>query len=134
MSGNAFLIGSEVEFAKWGLKTCTLDDIKMAKAPFSMPISITSNFLARKVRRLETRCSHSIQRYVNGDVNNGGFDPVDGNGGTNAEFAGTVVAGEVDCVRNGGEVNAADRGQVKQVSPDELSDTGLAPVESASPP
>ncbi|KAL4140134.1 hypothetical protein PRNP1_015205 [Phytophthora ramorum] len=49
------LIGSEAEFAKWGLKTCTLDDIKMAKVPFSMPISITSNFLARKVRRLETR-------------------------------------------------------------------------------
>ncbi|KAL4170493.1 hypothetical protein KRP22_008602 [Phytophthora ramorum] len=68
----------------------------------------------------------SIQRYVIGDVNNGGFDPVDGNGGTNAEFAGAVVAGGVDCVRNGGEVNAADRRRVKQVSPDELSDTGLA--------
>uniref|UniRef100_H3GUX2 Uncharacterized protein n=1 Tax=Phytophthora ramorum TaxID=164328 RepID=H3GUX2_PHYRM len=49
------LIGSEVEFAKWGLKTCTLDDIKMAKAPFSMPISITSNFLARKLHRLLQR-------------------------------------------------------------------------------
>ncbi|KAL4161089.1 hypothetical protein PRNP1_001645 [Phytophthora ramorum] len=50
------LIGSEAEFAKWGLKTCTLDDIKVAKAPFAMPISITPRFLEWTVRRLETRC------------------------------------------------------------------------------
>ncbi|KAL4110031.1 hypothetical protein PRIC1_001724 [Phytophthora ramorum] len=50
------LVGSEAEFAKWGLKTCTLDDIKVAKAPFAMPISITPRFLEWTVRRLETRC------------------------------------------------------------------------------
>ncbi|GMF21893.1 unnamed protein product [Phytophthora lilii] len=38
------LIGDEVEFAKWDLKTCTLDDIKEVKASFSMPISIMSRF------------------------------------------------------------------------------------------
>ncbi|KUF92759.1 Tartrate-resistant acid phosphatase type 5 [Phytophthora nicotianae] len=38
------LIGDEVEFAKWDLKTCTLDDIKEVRAPFTMPISIMSRF------------------------------------------------------------------------------------------
>uniref|UniRef100_H3GTQ8 Uncharacterized protein n=1 Tax=Phytophthora ramorum TaxID=164328 RepID=H3GTQ8_PHYRM len=94
------LIGNEAAIAKWGLKTWNADG--------------------------QVANMYGIQRYVIGDVNNGGFDPVDGNGGTNAEFAGAVVAGGVDCVRNGGEVNAADRRRVKQVSPDELSDTGLA--------
>ncbi|KAG1683782.1 hypothetical protein DVH05_024139 [Phytophthora capsici] len=38
------LIGDEVEFAKWDLRSCTLDDIKEVKASFSMPISIMSRF------------------------------------------------------------------------------------------
>ena len=38
------LIGDEVEFATWDLKTCTLDDIKEVKASFALPITAMARF------------------------------------------------------------------------------------------